>query len=61
MARAGERRNGAAQLGALALQVLQLAAPPCPGCGKAGPHEDNGQEGRERALLCTDCGEQWEP
>jgi transposase-like protein len=57
--RAGER-DTAAKLAALALQVLQLAAQPCPGCEKPGPHEENGQEGRERAFLCTDCGEQWE-
>jgi len=48
------------RLADLSARVTVAVAMPCPFCGKKGPHEDNGQTGRDLAYLCTDCGEQWD-
>lgn len=29
---------------------------PCPDCGNAGPHDDNGMTGLQLSYCCSDCG-----
>jgi hypothetical protein len=33
---------------------------PCPACGSASDHDDNGERGPERMLCCADCGEHFD-
>ena len=32
----------------------------CPNCGNHGPHDTNGESGRDLSFCCTACGEQWD-
>lgn len=34
---------------------------PCPECGNVEGHEDNGQTGANRSLLCVECGYSFDP
>jgi len=37
------------------------ASGPCPECGYAGPHEDNGaSQPSELSFCCTNCGTHWD-
>lgn len=38
----------------------QRTGGPCPQCNHPGPHDDNGETGRDRSYCCTVCGEQWD-
>jgi hypothetical protein len=52
---------GLTKLAQLAHQTFSPEHQPCPECNHPGPHMDNGgRAGKDLALLCSKCGNQWD-
>lgn len=55
-----DRQKKLAELSAEITRAVNQG-PSCPYCEADGPHEDNGERGRDLEYRCSDCGEAFGP